>query len=110
MPRQASTAQPPSSQIRMPRAAIKSMKSRTAAAVISVIDTLHEPLIVGDVVVELTQQGVVEHSLPVLANDGLVPPRRLDLPAGDRVDRAGERSRDGLGRTAGAEDDIDRGR
>src|SRR2546427_11320670 len=75
----------------------------------SVIDPLHEPLIASDVVVELAQHGVVEHGLPVLADDRLVPPRGLDLPAGDRVDRPGERTRDGLGCAAWAKSDVDGG-
>src|SRR2546428_13394635 len=75
----------------------------------SVIDPLYEPLIASDVVVELAQHGVVEHGLPVLADDRPVPPRGFDLPARDRVDRPGERTRDGLGRAARAKGDVDRG-
>src|SRR5467141_1743618 len=41
---------------------------------ISVINPLHEPLIASDVVIELAQQCVVEHDLPVLADDRPVPP------------------------------------
>src|SRR5439155_1406092 len=91
-------AQPPSSQIRMPRASIKSMKSRTAEAVISVIYAFHEPLIAEGVVVELAKESVVEHGFPVLADDRLIPPRRLDLPASYGFDRPGEAEQ--LGRAA----------
>src|SRR3989454_5534722 len=76
----------------------------------SVIDPLHEPLVASDVVIELAQQCVVEHDLPVLADDRLVPPRGFDLPTGDRVDRPAERARDGLWRAARPEGDVDRGR
>src|ERR1700680_3299496 len=52
----------------------------------SVIDSLYEPLVAAEVVVQLAEQGVVEHRLPVLTDDGLVPPFGLYLPARDRVD------------------------
>src|SRR5439155_14777882 len=59
-----------------------------------VIDTLHEPVVASDVVIELAQEVAVEHDLPVLADHGFGPPRRLDLPAGDGVDRAVEHTGD----------------
>ena len=52
----------------------------------SVIDPLQEPLVFAEVVVQLAKNRAVEERLPVLANDELVPPLRLDLPTSDRVD------------------------
>src|SRR5438067_12808182 len=75
----------------------------------SVIHPLQEPFVRREVVVELAQQVVVQHGLPVLADDRPVPPRRFDLPAGNGFDRPGEGAHDGVWRAAGAEHDIDRG-
>src|SRR2546421_4003759 len=75
----------------------------------SVIDPLHEPVLASAVVIELAQQRVVQHDLPVLAEGRPVPPRRLYLPVGDRVDQPCERTGDRLRRSAWSERDIDRG-
>src|SRR3981189_2458497 len=58
----------------------------------SVIDPFQEPFVAADMGVELAQQVAVEHRLPVLADDWLLPPLRLDLPPRDGVDRPAERA------------------
>src|SRR4030081_213905 len=56
----------------------------------SVIDPFHEPPVLLEVVVQLAQKTAVQHSFPVLADHGLLPPLGFDLPARDRVDRTAE--------------------
>src|SRR5438552_12891413 len=46
-----------------------------------VIDTLHEPIVARDVVIELAQEVAVEHDLPVLADHWLGQLGGLDIAA-----------------------------
>src|SRR6202022_3077968 len=75
----------------------------------SVIDPFQEPLVAGPVVVQLAQQAAVEHRLPVLADDRLLPPLRLDLPPRDGVERSAERPRDEDRRATVIKGYVDRG-
>src|SRR5438309_8012474 len=88
----------------------ESQSAGRAQGALSIVDPLEKPFVGREVEVQLAQQVVVEHGLPVLADDRPVPPRRLDLPADDRIDRPGEGARDGNRRAAVVERDIDQDR
>src|SRR6185437_2498567 len=53
---------------------------------------------------------VVEQSLPVLAQHRSLPPRGLDLPTCDRIQRPVPRAADEGGRAVGVQGDLDRRR